>query len=450
MARFKENANMFSITDRMKAPMMHGHTCIELRDVKTGKRERIESDNTFMASTLSEFMGYMGYANNAPLISGDFASGNILTELCGGVLLFKDTIPANSKYMNAGNEMTANGSYNVSNNTTPTELGTWNTIESNIDGNSSAVLVWDWDTSHGNGQISSVCLTSAQGGYIGYGNKSGIYAAKRSAYSYMAGRQSFIGAKKFYNNTAIRFTYSKPILTITKYRYPITKASVFDKKIKSTTQIDLTDYNMAVDDLGITNIEHDKAMIFENKYIADNTEFKWLLYNYADGTVQVKTLMNATGVTQYSNRYMYLEDEDVYVTVDVDSPYKVRVINPTTGAIIKNIDSYNSVNYLNNIHRFAPNLLYYAGWGDIIDLTNGTAYTTNGGYIDFSNSQSLFDDSLNCFVIQSGGCNRGSLNTDYGTIIKNQMYLATINNLDNAVTKSNTQTMKVTYTLTEV
>ena len=42
--------------------------------------------------------------------------------------------------------------------------------------------------------------------------------------------------------------------------------------------------------------------------------------------------------------------------------------------------------------------------------------------------------------------------TDYGDYYKsyyNPMFLSTINNLDSTVTKNNTQTMKVTYTLTE-
>lgn len=449
MARFKENANMFSIADPMKAPMMHGHTCIELRDVKTGKRERVESDNTFMANTLSEFMGYMGYANNAPLINGDFAGGNILTELCGGVLLFRDTIPANSKYMNAGNEMTANGSYNISNNTTPVELGTWNTIESNVEGNSSAVLVWDWDTAHGNGQISSVCLTSANGGYIGYGNKSGVNtSSSRSVYNLMPSRQCFTGVKKYYNNMGIKFAYAKPIITITKYRYSLTKASVFDKRIKSTAQIDLTDYNMNYDSIMITNIEHDKAMIYTNTIVQDNTEFKWLLYNYADGTVQVKTLMNATGRAIYPARTIFLEDENVYVCDVHNSPWKILVVNPTTGAIIKSIDTNGDMGA--NIHRFAPNLLYYSCWNRIIDLVNETQYSTNGGYANFDDAQTIYDSSLDAFIFNTANGSRGMINSDRGNIVKNQMYLATINNLDNAVTKSNTQTMKVTYTLTEV
>lgn len=75
-------------------------------------------------------------------------------------------------YMPAGNAMTANACIDNAANSPQgvTELGQYTSAESRS-GNESRVYVYDWDTFEGVGDISCICLTTRAGGYIGAGNQ---------------------------------------------------------------------------------------------------------------------------------------------------------------------------------------------------------------------------------------------------------------------------------------
>lgn len=450
MAKFKENANMFSIVDETKAPIIHGHTRIDLRDVKTGKRERIESDNTFMATTLAKYMRDLGFSCNSPYENQEWRSRNMVRNLCGGVFLFKDAIPDNAEYMQAGNKMTANGCYNIVNTGNPSEFGSWNSIESNIDGNSSAVLVWDWNTSQGNGQISSVCLTSEVGGYIGYGNASGY---RMSALKQTYENQNSVGfgqGKFIYNNLRYRMSYTSPILTVEKYRAPVTKASIFDKKLKSTVTFDLSNIGLLTLPTGLTAvcIDDNKIMLRRNNNmnIADNSTIEFMVYDPSNDSLTVKTVVNTTGVTVELGRIVYFSEENLLFIELRTDPETIHVCNGTTGAIIKTFHPDTITPYF---AKFTENLFGKDGYNNFIDMVNETCYPTNAvaNVYDIGqyNKQSdcFFGNSVDPFIMDIG--------TSWAVRMwKNPLYLATINNLKDSVTKQNTQTMKVTYTLTEV
>ena len=133
MSNFKENVNMFTVSDSLKAPMIHGHTTIEFKNVKNGKRKRIESDNTFMATNLTKANKMLGSTGRS-LVDHRITWGTIdpIIAYCGGIFLFKDPIPTGSQFMNSTNEMVANGSHNVTNTGNPLELGSWNGTESDL------------------------------------------------------------------------------------------------------------------------------------------------------------------------------------------------------------------------------------------------------------------------------------------------------------------------------
>ena len=73
-------------------------------------------------------------------------------------------------------------------------------------------------------------------------------------------------------------------------------------------------------------------------------------------------------------------------------------------------------------------------------VTNGIFYNISARNTNFSYNAN-YDALIAC---------AGSLTRDVDVrMFKNPLYLATVNNLATPVTKQNTQTMKVTYTLTE-
>jgi len=450
MAKFKENANMFSVVDETKAPIIHGHTRIDLKDVKTGKRERIESDNTFMATTLAKYMRSLGIGVNNPYANDTWLNQNMVRNLCGGVFLFKDAIPDNSEYMQAGNKMTANGSYNIVNNGNPPEFGSWNSIESNIEGNSSAVLVWDWTTSQGNGQISSVCLTSETGGYIGYGNASGLSMATKRDIFANQNSNNLGNGKNIYNNKLHTLSYTNPVLTITKTRKPISTASIFDNKTHSTKVFDLSTYfTSAPTSLVAFNIEHNKIMIMPYQNVADNATLEFAIYNPSDDSLVVKTVVNTIGEVVNSTNIRYFEDEGIII-IFKGNANRMYVIDETTSAITSTLNT-DLVNIGSWETPFVENLIQIAKFGFMIDLINETIYPTNSS-TDGSYGDYVHNDTLDCIMYTLGNISQYPYNLSPSSkyLYKNPLYLATINNLQESVTKQNTQTMKVTYTLTEV
>lgn len=155
---------------------IHGHTRIELKDVHTGKRERVESDNIvttgaqdILEPTLLHFSLNKLRKGNLPKDYREYKYFSLFNELFGGIFLFDKQIPETARYMPAGTKMIGNGSYELSNSGEVTEFGSYNQTES-AETKNSFVQVYDYTTAQANGEINSVCLTTAAGGYLGYGN----------------------------------------------------------------------------------------------------------------------------------------------------------------------------------------------------------------------------------------------------------------------------------------
>lgn len=447
MAKFKENTNMFHI-GTMEAPIIHGHTCIELKDARTGKRERIESDNTFMATTLAKQMRSLGAANNFPYANETWRNSNMIVNFCGGIFLFKNAIADDSEYMAAGNKMTANGSYNITNGGNPPELGSWNSIESNIDGNRSAVLVWDWNTSQGNGEISSICLTSDTGGYIGYGNPSGYSAS--SGYN-LNRNQNALGplCKTAWKNHRYSFGMSDyKTLVVKKYKYAIDKASIFDNKLIDTLTFDLESYGFTFprNRYSIKLVDNGKVQIMPDANdVPNGGTIKLYIFDPADDSLTLKTMVNTTGTRlhDYYNTeapFVYFKDDDLMFCKEHDTG-TLYICDGSNGAVLKTFnvgsDDYHAYS------KFSDDLFYRFTMSHFLDLVNDTWYPTNAR-ADQINVGVIADEDM----LLAGVSWDSSEYTSYA--FKNPLYLATINNLQQSVTKQNTQTMKVTYTLTEV
>lgn len=425
--------------------MIHGHTKIELTDVRTGNKQIVEHDNDFQTGVLSKYMASLGYFNNNPYDNDTWTGGDIWRNLVGGIYLFRDTIDNSGgevAYMPSGNLMVANGSAGTTNSGNPTEMGSFNALESSV-GTDSLTLVFDWDTSHGNGTINSICLTSQTGGYIGYGNKSGQSMSSlrtfmiNQNYRTVDRSDTYRNAGKcFYNNRLHMIYKDGNDIKLVVRRIPLTAHSIFDKQQTVTTLSGLTEaYNYFTGTTGGKYI-----VLWKSTVIQSGGTFKVGLYDPSTQTVTEKTLTNSTGARlfmdgQYIDGYLYVYDGDN------SKIYKYKF---STAEYVEGITMGNGR------HKFCeivPGILTMGSGQIWIDAEGtGTYYPTNGvfntnGYVEPEYGMSY--DGYFCAVEQSNW-----YRTCIG-FIKNPLYLATINNLSSPVTKDATKTMKVTYTLTE-
>lgn len=438
--------------DGVKLPLIKGHTRIELTSVKTGKKKVIEHDNTFQSAVLTKQLRSLGAAKNSPWNNTTWAGRQLWRNLCGGILLFRDAIDLTGgdvEYMPATNAMTANGAYGVSNSSTPVELGSFNSVESSTGGKNSLVFVYDWDTSHGNGTIGCVCLTSETGGYIGYGNASGANATLRDILENQEG--TYNNAHLYYNNKKIRVVgvdYTAKKITIAKGIDGIGKASVFYGQDETQTEITYTgtplgsgtSYTYA------RAISSTEIMIFQSAQantIPNGSSGGILIYNAANDTAAVVTLVNNSGKTIYpyfSGGLGIIKDKDGnFLIVAADG--NTAVFN-SSGVFVEFIENTTAATGFAINGQITPEIAASAaGNASSLKFIYGTTAKPSNGKVSYN---FMHNAALDAFLLQTD-----PRVTQYVYPRKNPLYLATVNNLDTAVVKDNTQTMKVIYTLSE-
>lgn len=149
-----------------------GEVTIELTDAKTGKTERVQNHN--MVTKALNYFFKQGGITNPTAFNASAIRTNAIDYLLGGMFCLDTALTEDAEIIRvpSGVGMTANGVKGILNTGNPTELGSYNEIESGWQQDGSLKMVWDFSTSQGNGTIAAVCLTSSFNGMLGVGNKS--------------------------------------------------------------------------------------------------------------------------------------------------------------------------------------------------------------------------------------------------------------------------------------
>lgn len=150
-----------AVHGKMPLPQLKGKTIITLTDVKTGRRERIVSENMVTDALAKLFaMNYLGMAN--------FNANMALYNLMGGCFLFNKTMtesvntiwPENS----TDNDLVARAGQTPHSDPTDTRRG--NPVAPEIT-DDHVTFKFDWNQEQGNGTINCVCLTHPLAGDVG-------------------------------------------------------------------------------------------------------------------------------------------------------------------------------------------------------------------------------------------------------------------------------------------
>lgn len=452
---------------------LHGHTKIELRNVRTGKVERIEHDNAF-TDGVESYMRNLGMFQNSPYQGTGGRSNPLWQQILGGIFLFDTALPTSpqAKYMPAGTSMTANGVYGISNSGAPTELGSYNSIESVMSGNSLS-FVYDWGTSQGNGEIASVALTTKNGAYIGYGNKSGgalssqrSLAHEQSLYTY--GTSTSNGAHErylIYDNKffapSVGYTGSIPegATSVTlKYRHlAIDEADIFATEgdfnpanFPSEMVFNLTTpipagggfggYNGVPAGPNLPSV----FMLVPSGAPANGSSARVYFLDVSDGTSTEYVVTNNTGeALQGYIGWSFFPIDDTYAVVINSARTKIYKINYRTSAVVDSCSGLTAISPYRSIYGgFLTEDLMALDETHIYDTVLNRLLTVNGGYRLYQSMYLPDIDALDYTETVSGTTSWNH------AVCKNPLRLMTINNLDSPVTKTADKTMKVTYTVT--
>lgn len=421
--------------------MLHGHTRITLRNPISGNiLKDIESENTFQPTVLQNFSHCLGEdLHNIPSYNWE--------DLVGGIFLFRDTISPGAFYMPASNVMIGNSAVGISNSDLPNELGSYNVSESSASVNGIA-QVYDFATNQANGQIGCVCLTSKVGGQIGYGNASG----RRADIDFGQGQTAAViggGDIAIIDNIEYQFSLTGDILTVKKTRRSITQGSVF-KGFYTTTTVDLSSIKPSGitlnSGLSVFAMNDDKIRIYSQitTTVASGDDVYFFDYDYTDDSVVLGSFTNTAEKAIRSDIVALTFTSDGYcVTYDTDRYLQVFNVTNSTHVMDYTVEPLLDYSRYGNYDLPLSNgllLAYGSLSGYILNYVNGTVKPIN---IAAANNYSIFNKKVPSIDALSYTRSNSPI------LIKNPLYLATINNLQSPVTKTAAQTMKVTYTLTE-
>lgn len=427
--------------NNLSMPKIHGKTKIELYDVNTKIKKVVEHENTFQSSVIADFLASMG-ENKRIVNSFDWH------DIVGGIFLFDTAINTPAKYMPSGVTMIGNGAYNVANNSLPNEMGSYNAVESSAS-SSSVTMVYDFNTSQANGHIESVCLTSKIGGQIGYGNASG----RKSDVNFDTDQTEdlYFGANAcLVNNVLYTFTLVSDTLTVSKEHRAISQGSVF-RGLASSVTIDLSSVKPTGATLNVNlmafPLNNGKIRLYSPfiTSILASGNIYYFDYDPSDDSVTLGTLANSSAHTLRGDNAAVTFTPDGYFAT-YDSDRYLQIFNVSTGIQLIDYRTETLMDWTRNgNYDFSPSDGLFVSYGSkngfIADLTNYTVKPINvGASQDYSIRNSRYP-SHDALMFALGSSPR---------LIKNPLYLATVNNLNSAVDKNATQNMKVTYTLTPV
>lgn len=440
-----------------------GEVCIQLFNAKSGKLEKEVKGTNMVTNAIadifaSNYFGLLSYQNLLPI-----------RDLFAGVLCFKNALTedADSYYppLSSNNEVIAHaGQTTYESASADVKRGIPNSVESGAVSNGYK-FVWDFATTQGNGTISALSLTHKDtGDFWLYG---GTNFEPIKNLDYPSGTK-YVRYPLFWDETnriAYAFGGSGTTLNLTEYKG---YGSIVGIGINEENLQEIPDSNLVAVTHTITLPRNWNVMRY--LFLESSREIHAL---YASGTSIERLIIDLTDfstsrsdITVSGANFRPFEqmhdnhtasiglDDDGYLYLQGNSAntkYKIQYSNPTNVTAVS-----------------APNLAQSSGVPLIGVGHFGLCCVGNNGIIidgDTAYSCAIADDNSTSDYLPKWRspyratkapvfympCQRRYEETlNYPRLALFKMYMATIYNLENPVVKAATQTMKITYTITEV
>ena len=463
------NEQMYNM---LRAGKFKGHTRITLENVKNGHRTIVEDDN--MATNAlpkifeSDYNGAMDFYNLMPL-----------KNLLGGVFLFWNALTESADNMfppaQSVNKLTAHAGQTSNTNADPTR-GAPNSIATVEDkANGSIKFVWDWTLEEGNGQISAAALTHKDFGdaglypdgtmplMIAYGSQiSGVTYFSEQAYGH-----DFSEAKAVRYPIAIKDSglgiavwVSGTTFTEKSVRHPWVKPTLLEgASVSSGDNYTIISTRTATLSRTFTDGYTVIAQDASNYYVMERdsgtaTKLYVNIISKTDMTVTAETIniteslarpalsgaMGFNGIV--SNGYIYWQsgsDSKTFVRIDISTPANTDVLSSSLSGDVK---LFASPIVMNNGIILGRNWLINGDY--VYPVQERRSYGET--WETWDETQSTYKNSPLYYTMPRPHYNGGSRYILTGGVLV--PYLATCNNLQSAVTKSNSETMRVEYTVT--
>lgn len=443
---------------------MKGKTIIELKDAK-GKKETFV-DHNMITNALATFYQEAGMTN--PSAFNTLLKTNPVENLLGGILCLDDTITESASIVKVptGINMVANASWGVLNSGNPSELGSWNESESGWQQDGSYKCVYDFTQSQGNGVIKSVCLTSKLGGLRGIGNASKTSrAAVQSEETYnsydamtgVTGTPIALKNNKLYSVASI----GENGWTLNEYGFNTTRTDIRNTKAARLIR------SIAIQTPADIISARSRSVLYggDRYYYGVQTHYQKGDYVYV--VYAIRGTRGSLSVAELSadNPVYIVKIDLVNMTATIDATLTPSVVGFTSGLV-------NSSSYVENkpctmgitdkYMLFRRYLIDLSNPSDVTEFQDMAEMLNDGTTMDSDHIQ-ISNNRIDCpeaIVLPANGGisyrNYADVNalvhltsTSDGVFLwRDPSYIASINNLEQAVEKTGDKTMKITYIIT--
>lgn len=469
-----------------------GRATIELVNAD-GTKEVVKHDNMVTNALADLFRSYRGEV--APGLKLSSLGDDFVKNFFGGILLFNEKLNTDADdYMIPTTKVTGFAGQ-TSYSGLDVARGSCNDTESGLQPDGSYKLVWDFSTAQSNGSIQSVALCPKIMGEIGVSDT--IQDSERKTYNDLA----FVANNPYNGNgylladnggyiAGVSNSYLKIVAVIGDFAYAIDNSftnvyktlvlklyrfNIGFKKIGLSSKIGRATY---IDSIDITLPAEMKSVIQKGLSFTYDAEKNVLIafglgaynvttkqgivyceINLSDYSVIQKSFANTTPYSIEGFGTIYSDGDTLYVYIDETHIYviaKVQLVGYYMYIIDRNDNTnINVVTYAgealvckNTIPMYRnKNVFVFATNGGsgiyeiyVVDKKTGVAKKTNSKNFNIANSPLRINDAVFAKLDRYLGYR----------IVINPFILTTKNNLDETVTKTSSQTMKITYTLTEV
>ena len=350
-----------------------------------------------------------------------------------------NTIPENADIVYPPANVREVGHAGVAYSGTNAYRGSYNVNESGaIDGGYRHV--WDFGTDKANGEIKCLSLTSKTGGNIGlhYDDSSGYNAMyvyelcrKSSNYNYILGRvaKNKYAFRATSTGKTVRINYGN---VFDSDSITLTETTGTGFSIIDTKEISVNNPNSSYDHTNLT----DSPIMYAHNYSGNTVWYAKI--NYATGEVIKDTTVTLSIPSDYKQSIYYVNGINndyiyacLYDTNNNNYPYCIGRF--THDGVFCELVTTSSIYCIGD--------KWYIGENGI--TTNGEKISLNNGYGDRQQCYDYVGKDIRPLYLSLG---YSSSDSQVALCLYNT-YLGTINNLATPVTKTNAQTMKITYDL---
>lgn len=471
--------------------IIKGQAKIELKDVKSGKKETYEHSNMF-TNAAQQLLGIITNTLGASVANSYFLP--LANKLLCGLYLFDNTLTENINNTVLPDASTAKLTGYAGNTTSDGNdimRGDYNANESGAIENGYK-FVWDFGTDDANGEIAAIALTNDVAGYHGYhyspidafvksnANSSNLpnnYKGLGCALQNPAGFDANISAYAVTLNvdTGEVLTIQKTSntnITLRKYGIKLNTIGLTDKigtlsllnteniTIADTVQTEVNTEICYVDGddgyfYGLSGSNNGSNYVLKISKINKNTKEYTQAVSYTLNNINMPRI--ATIAASFNSYRITPVIRNGYIYSFYGNDYSSATTN-TYGIVKINLNNPSEYTKIANSEFSAPHAQYGTDW---VIFKQNNAIITNGYLID--QNDTLYSTNIKTTTDQAYSYQgTGRVTTDgkqflygeYGNsqsvvrFMPNLQYLATINNLDTPVTKTAAKTMKITYTLT--